>query len=89
MLFALSPIDDSNLAWAMMAMSFHKIPKFCPQPLTLRGKFCEICLKPNHTVKHAKHWLALRMPGLKASAIYRAWRARGIGASRVRLRTSS
>eukprot|EP00913_Durusdinium_trenchii_P036079 g33760.t1 len=33
------------------------------------SKFCEICLKPSQTVKHAKHWLALRMPGLKVENI--------------------
>ena len=36
----------------------------------LQGKFCEICLKPSQTVKHAKHWLALRMPGLKAVPLW-------------------
>eukprot|EP00435_Cladocopium_sp_Y103_P054369 s3831_g17.t1 len=33
------------------------------------SKFCEICLKPSQTVKHSKHWLALRMPGLKVENI--------------------
>eukprot|EP00930_Biecheleria_cincta_P096879 TRINITY_DN88657_c0_g1_i1.p1 TRINITY_DN88657_c0_g1~~TRINITY_DN88657_c0_g1_i1.p1 ORF type:complete len:221 (-),score=44.46 TRINITY_DN88657_c0_g1_i1:13-675(-) len=27
--------------------------------------WCDICLKPSQTVRHAKHWLALRMPGLQ------------------------
>ena len=39
---------------------------FCTDALLCgSGKFCEICLKPSQTVKPSKHWLALRMPGLK------------------------
>ncbi|CAE8588274.1 unnamed protein product [Polarella glacialis] len=30
---------------------------------------CEICLKPSQTVRHAKRWLALRLPGLQVNRI--------------------
>mmetsp|Transcript_15013 Transcript_15013/g.41141 ORF Transcript_15013/g.41141 Transcript_15013/m.41141 type:complete len:241 (-) Transcript_15013:77-799(-) len=30
---------------------------------------CDICLKPGQTIRHAKNWVAMRLPGLKAEKI--------------------
>merc|ERR1712146_636294 len=33
------------------------------------GKLCDICVKPSQTVGQAKHWVALRCPGVWADKI--------------------
>lgn len=46
------------------------------EPVVLRvlspiddSPLCELCLKPSQTVRHAKNWIALRLPGLAPEKI--------------------